>query len=314
MPKCRNVDMPKCRNAEKLKIMGKIRNIRQLIWLIRTIRKNRRITLRDLSDKWVDDKVCDGNPLPRSSFNRYRDEIFDTFGLVMSCDSEHRYYFDNPSVVDDNSIEGWLLSTMTVNAVLSDSASIRDQIILGRVMAGEQYLPTIVNALKRCRCLRIGHQKFGHEPTERTVEPYALRVCEGRWYLLVRTDGVFKKFSLDRIHSLEMTDERFEKLADFSAEAYFSEYFGVLTDDTPMAHIVLRASGATPDYLRTLPLHHSQRELGRTDAYTDFALDLRPTADFIGELLRHKNGIEVLEPAELRQKMRETLEGMLNIY
>lgn len=50
------------------------------------------------------------------------------------------------------------------------------------------------------------------------------------------------------------------------------------------------------------------------EAYTDFSLDLRPTADFIGELLRHKQGIEVLEPANLRQRMRDTLQEMLNIY
>lgn len=294
--------------------MAKIKQIRQLIWLVSTIKNEGRITLRDLGEKWVDEKVADGNPLPRSSFNHYRDDIFDMFGLVMECDNEYRYYFNNPQTIDDHSINSWMLSTMTVNAVLSESASIREQIILGPVMAGEQFLPTIVDALKHCRCLRIGHQKFGAELSERMVEPYALRAWEGRWYLLVRTDGVFKKFSLDRIHSLEMTKERFQKLKGFLADAYFAEYFGVLTDETPMAHVVLRASGSTPDYLRTKPLHHSQRELECTEAYTVFTLDLRPTADFIGELFRHKKGIEVLEPADLRQKMRETLEEMLKLY
>ena len=294
--------------------MIRIKHIRQLVWLVSTIKNAQRITLRDLNGKWVDEEIADGNPLARTSFKRYRDEIFDLFGLVMECDNEHRYYFDNPHAIDDHSINSWLLSTMTVNAVLSESASIRDQIILGPVMAGERFLPTIVDALKRHRCLRLGHQKFGFEPSERTVEPYALRAWEGRWYLLVRTDGEFKKFSLDRIHSLVMTKEHFQRLKGFSADAYFSEYFGVLTDDTPMAHVVLRATGSTPNYLRTKPLHHSQRELEHTETYTDFALDLRPTADFIGELLRHKKGIEVLEPADLRQKMRETLEEMLNIY
>jgi len=294
--------------------MARIRNLRQLIWLVSNIKKYGRITLKELGRKWVEDAVTEGNPLARSSFNHYRDDIFELFGLIIECDSAHRYYFDNPQAIDEKSLNSWLLSTMTVNAVLSDSASIRDQIILGPVMAGEQFLATIVDALKRHRCLRIGHQKFGGELSERQVEPYALRAWEGRWYLLVRTDGVFKKFSLDRIHSLEMTQERFVKLKDFSPQVYFSEYFGVLTDDTPMAHIVLRAKGVTADYLRTLPLHGSQRELLRTEGYTDFSLDLRPTEDFIGELLRHKKGIEVVEPADLRQRMRETLQEMLNIY
>ena len=294
--------------------MSKIKNIRQLIWLISTIKRNKRITLKDLNDKWVEEKVADGNPLPRSSFNHYRDEIFDLFGLIMECDKLHRYYFQNPNAIDDHSIESWLLSTMTVNAALSDSASIRNQILLEKVPAGEQFLPTIIEAIKLGRSLNLGYQKFGAEPSVRKVEPYTLKLSRRRWYMLVRTQDQFKVFSLDRMFSLEMTDERFEKIKGFSPEEYFSEYFGVLTDGTPLAHIVIRAYGKMASYLRTLPLHDSQRELERTDEYTDYSLDLRPTADFIGELLSYDEGIEVLEPADLRLKIREKLRRMLNRY
>ena len=294
--------------------MSKIKNIRQLIWLISTIKRNKRITLKDLNDKWVEEKVADGNPLPRSSFNHYRDEIFDLFGLIMECDKLHRYYFQNPDAIDDHSIESWLLSTMTVNAALSDSASIRNQILLEKVPAGEQFLPTIIEAIKLGRSLNLGYQKFGAEPSVRKVEPYTLKLSRRRWYMLVRTQDQFKVFSLDRMFSLEMTDERFEKIKGFSPEAYFAEYFGVLTDGTPLAHIVIRAYGKMASYLRTLPLHDSQRELERTDEYTDYSLDLRPTADFIGELLSYDEGIEVLEPAGLRLKIREKLRRMLNRY
>jgi predicted DNA-binding transcriptional regulator YafY len=102
--------------------------------------------------------------------------------------------------------------------------------------------------------------------------------------------------------------------ADFSAQAYFSEYFGVLTNDTPMTHVIVRAHKWMPNYLRTLPLHHSQRELDSTPDYTDFSYDIRPTSDFLGELLRHSNGIEVLEPLELREKMRQMITETLKRY
>jgi len=111
--------------------------------------------------------------------------------------------------------------------------------------------------------------------------------------------------------------------ADFSPQEYFAEYYGVLTDNTPMAHVVLRAHNKTPNYLRTLPLHHSQRELSSgeialddstTTPYTDFSFDIRPTADFLGQLLSHGDGIEVLEPQELRQKMRNLIAESLKRY
>ena len=294
--------------------MGKIKNIHQLVWLISTIRKSGGITLRELSRKWVEDDLADGNPLARSTFNRHRDEIFEMFGLVMSCDESYRYYFKNAETIDDQSIESWLLSTMTVNAALSDSAAIRSRIMLEDVPAGEQFLPVIIDALKLGRRLRMGYRKFGSEPSERMVEPCALKLSRRRWYLLAGTEGRFKVFSLDRMYSLVMTDEHFEQPEDFSAEAYFSEYFGVLTDGTPKEHIVVRAYGKMASYLRTLPLHATQREVGGTEAYADFALDLRPTADFIGELLSFDQGIEVMEPQSLRLKIREKLRNILNKY
>ena len=114
--------------------------------------------------------------------------------------------------------------------------------------------------------------------------------------------------------AVSLTDESFEMPADFSPQAYFAEYFGVLTDDTPMAHVVVRAHNWTPNYLRTLPLHASQREIATAEHYADFSFDLRPTADFLGQLLSHGDGIEVLEPPDLRQKMRDMIAQSLKRY
>ena len=294
--------------------MSNTQKINRCIWLISAIRKHERITLKDLSRKWVDEKVSDGNALARSSFNKYRDEIFYLFGLIIECDDQYRYYFANPESLDDGSIESWLLSTMTVNTVLSESAMIKDRIALENIPEGELFLSAIIEAIKLSRRMRMGYRKFGFESNERMIEPYALKLWHRRWYLLARTEGVVKTFSLDRMLSLEMTEEHFEMIKDFSPEKYYGEYFGVLTDGTPMTHVVLRAYGRTADYLRTLPLHGSQQELGSTEEYTDFSLDIRPTADCVAELLSYNMGLKVLEPADLRLKICEELRRMLNRY
>ena len=93
-----------------------------------------------------------------------------------------------------------------------------------------------------------------------------------------------------------------------------ADYFGVLTIDVPMAHVVVRAYDRTPHYLRTLPLHHSQREIATTEHYADFSFDIRPTPDFLGKLLSHASGIEILEPADVRQKMKDMITGTLKRY
>ena len=288
----------------------------QYIWIINTLRAYRKLTLEELNQKWIDDGVADGNPLYRSSFNRHRDAIQDMFGIIIDCERKtHKYYISNPEVLSDGSISQWLFSTLAVHGVLADCAAIKDRIILENVPAGEEYLDTIKRAIKSNRRLRIGYKKFEAEGYEKVICPYAQKQFRQRWYLLARNDeDQMRIYALDRMTMVELTDETFEIPADFSAQTYFSEYFGVLTDDTPMAHVIIRAHKWMPNYLRTLPLHHSQRELESTPDYTDFSYDIRPTSDFLGELLRHSNGIEVLEPQELREEMRQMIVETLKRY
>ena len=288
----------------------------QYIWIINTLRTYGKLTLEELNQKWQDDGVTEGNPLPRSSFNRHRDAILDMFGIIIECeDRTYKYFIANPDALVDDSISRWLFSTLTVHGVLADSAAVKERVVLENVPAGEEFLQTIIRAIRSDRRLRMGYQKFNQEGYVKTICPYALKLFHQRWYLLARNDvDQMRIYALDRMTMLELTDETFEMPADFSPQAYFSEYFGVLTDQTPMAHVVVRAHKWTPNYLRTLPLHHSQRELTSTDSYTDFSFDIRPTADFLGQLLSHGDGIEVLEPSDLRQKMRQLIADSLKRY
>lgn len=293
----------------------------QYIWIVNTLRKHGRLTLNEISDLWIRDKVIDGKPLTRISFYRHKDAILNMFGILISCDMEHgfKYFIDNPDVLNDNAIERWMLSMLTVNTALTDSASLSDRILLESVPAGEHYIQIIIQAIKSGRRLLMGYKKFGDEGYVKTVSPYALKLSHRRWYLLALTDDQqFRIYSLDRMTSLEATEESFEMPEDFSPEAYFAEYYGVLTDNTPMAHVVVRAYGKTADYLRTLPLHRSQRELetegAHTGEYADFAIDIRPTIDFIGAILSQGEGLEVLQPTDFRLKIREKLIEILNKY
>ena len=290
---------------------------RQYIWLVNLLRQNKWMTLEEIGQQWVKDRVAEGSPLNRASFYRHRDAIGDMFGIYIECDKEngYKYYIANPQELNDDAIERWMLSTLTVNTVLSDSASLRSRILLETVPAGEHHLQTIIEAIRDNRRLLMGYQKFGVEGYVKTVCPYALKLFHQRWYMLALNDAEqMRIYALDRMTKLELTSETFEMPQDFSPDAYFAEYYGVLTDQTPLAHVVLRAYGKTPDYLRTLPLHPSQREIGSTGSYADFSLDLRPTADFINTLLSHGNGVEVVEPQELRLKICEILTKTLNKY
>ena len=79
-------------------------------------------------------------------------------------------------------------------------------------------------------------------------------------------------------------------------------------------NINIRTYAELPGYLRSLPIHHSQRELSTSPEHTDFSLRLVPTFDFIQELLLHRDQMEVLSPQSLRDELNEIITKMKNRY
>ena len=171
---------------------------------------------------------------------------------------------------------------------------------------------------KENRQLLVTYHKFGQEESYTIpVDPYAIKVFKQRWYLLAKTDkrGTPCVYALDRMEDVEEFYTHFSLPADFSAKAFFQDCYGVLRDPKCEAlQIIIRAYYPYADYLRTLPLHHSQRELENTPAYTDFEFYLNPTFDFKQELLAQTHEVEVLKPEHLREEMTELLAKMMKRY
>lgn len=96
---------------------------------------------------------------------------------------------------------------------------------------------------------------------------------------------------------LTKIETQYELAADFDAETFFKNYFGVfIGEETPAQRIVLRAYNNMPNLLCTLPLHHTQKEICKTKRHSDFEYHLAPTFDFQQAILKEGNELEVIEP------------------
>lgn len=136
------------------------------------------------------------------------------------------------------------------------------------------------------------------------------------WYVLCLTGNNRKRiFSLDRVKNLELTDMTFKYPQDFVPADYFYDVFGIVAGvERKVENIVIRTYAELPGYLRSLPIHHSQKELETKDGHTDFALRLVPTFDFIQELLLHRDQLAVISPQTLREQVAEIISNMNNFY
>lgn len=100
----------------------------------------------------------------------------------------------------------------------------------------------------------------------------------------------------------------------FDADDYFEGCCGVITSDEKPQRVVVKAYGGFADYLRTLPLHESQREIEGDDESTLFEYHLKPTFDFYQLVLAQGDQVEVLEPESVRNEMRNFAKNMLDYY
>ena len=293
---------------------------KQYIWLTDTIYRSGGISLQELNNRWMRTEMSGGIPMTRATFNRHKIAIEEIFGLCIECQRKggYYYYIENEEVLKNNNLQHWLLDSLSVSNMLMESGSLKDRIVLENIPAGKEYMQPIINAMKQDHKLMMTYRKFGQSVGYTiTIEPYAIKVFKQRWYLLAKDNkhGYPTIYALDRIVSLEETEESFIYPSDFNTDVFFKESYGVLcgTKDKPQK-IVIRAYPPFTNYLRTLPLHHSQKEVNTTSDYADFEFYLRPTFDFRQELLSQCSEVEVLKPAKLREDMKEMIEKMLERY
>ena len=282
----------------------------QYIWLVNTIYRAGKISLEEINHKWLDTDLSEGFPLARSTFNRHKDAIEDMFGIYIECDKRDgfKYYIGNAEVLEEDTIQNWMLSTMSVNSVLAESKAVADRILLEQIPSDGDALHIWIDAMKRGVQVIVTYHKYGsdHE-TQMKIEPYCVKLFKRRWYGLansIKSDFCFT-LAFDRIKTIELTDEKFEVAPDFDAETCFKECYGILRDDdVPMQTVRIRAYGDEVYYLRDLPLHPSMKEVETAAEWSDFEMQLRPSSDFLTPLLSRGALIKVIEPQWLANEIK----------
>lgn len=173
---------------------------------------------------------------------------------------------------------------------------------------GTENLFGILHAIKNNLQINFTYQKFWEDQmTERTVQPLALKEFKNRWYLLSKDmkDGVIKTFALDRLNNLDISRIKFKPSPDFDIEEQFRYCFGIIspTDEEPQ-EIILSFTSFQGKYIKTLPLHTTQKVLVDNEKELQISLKLCITHDLVMELLSFGAEIKVLKPESLVNEIK----------
>lgn len=290
---------------------------RRYLWLVDLLYRNGSLTREQIDHKWEKSYLNYNREkeIPRRTFCRMLDAIRDIFEIDIVCSKKNGnvYYIDNLDGMDNSALR-YMVQLFSISNLLHESKRIQPRIVLEDVPAqSNKYLQEIVESLGDNIILQITYQGFTMQRAYTfDVQPYCLRYYRQRWYLLAKRvdNGNMRLYALDRMQDARKTERHFRLPKDFDAKEYFSRYVGAMPEDKPVEQVVINANEFRSNYLRSLPLHHSQCE----PSEGVFEYKVVPTADFIQELRAMGADIVVVKPLWLAKQMKDDAQKVLKAY
>lgn len=292
--------------------------INRYVWLVDTISRYGRITLKDLNAAWLRSEISEGKPLARRTFFHYRDGVEEMFDINIQCDkSTFEYYIDDSGGENNARLRSWVVDSVSMSGTLSNARDVSGRIMLENVPSAREHLPVVIDAMKQNRRIRFSYKSYTRSlPTDGIVlEPYFVKIFKQLWYVIGFNinDKQIKTYALDRISNLNILQDTFVMPNDVNPSDFFKDCFGIITNRNSAKRIVLRVEPTQAKYFRALPLHSSQQEVVHDD-YSIFTYKMRITYDLKEEIMSHGATIEVLEPKELKTLIHTELEQALKNY
>ena len=290
------------------------------VWLVDLLNTKEALTYNEIDREWVKSQLGDGKSFPLRTFHQHRTAIEELFGIEIACDASngHKYYIANPDILKTDKIRKWLIESFSVANMLVAGHNMRKYIVFEPVAKKIHYLPIVIEALQNRREIQLEHQPIYGNRTALRLQPYAMKVHDGVWYVLgkdVEHDCICC-IPLYTILEMEITEQPYKYPDDFRAEEYFKDTIGATVDlASEPVDVKIRVFGTLIDELEMCQLHSSQ-ERGRYkyQEFAEYKYKLRLSPELTTRLLSMGENVEVLEPAALRNEVKKRLAEALGRY
>lgn len=208
-----------------------------------------------------------------------------------------------------------LIEPLEMMTAFDQNEYLPEWIILEKYSAtGTQHLSSIIRAIKLHRKITFQYVKYSDRSrTQRILSPYAIKQWQGRWYVVGKEDnGSVKTFGMDRIVDLELKDECFEKDSSFDAVDKFRYSYGIYSStEYPIEEILISCDHEDGSYLKSRPLHWSQRVVSEDENEVVLGFKLRITPDFVMEIVSRSWSVKVIQPESLKERLCDIYKNAL---
>ncbi|MEP4532694.1 MAG: WYL domain-containing protein [Cyclobacteriaceae bacterium] len=185
-------------------------------------------------------------------------------------------------------------------------------------LKGLEYLGELFNAILYKKPLQIMYQSFrSSQPLAFNISPYFLKQYNNRWFLFAqdeRYDSI-TTLSLDRIESVAPSNCAYVPNTLYDFNDYFEDIIGITRPDGARSTDVrLWFAPEQAPYVRTKPLHGTQRHQANDDGSMSVTIDVIPNYELEQLILSFGESCRVIEPEDLRKKIERRLNMSASSY
>jgi proteasome accessory factor B len=249
------------------------------------------------------------------TFERDKKDISTLFGVEIQYNRKDKTYIIDEQEIEDQSVTR-MIDAFSIHHALQEGNKLSPSVFLEkRKSLGTEHIYGIIHAIQNGYILQFTHQKHWEDfSTQREVKPIAIKESQQRWYLVAldKKDNTVKTFGLDRISNLKITDTKFKPI-NYSVEKEFQHAFGVETYEAA-EKVVLEFSWQQGNYIKTFPLHESQRIVEETEDTVILEIYIHTTNDIKMELLKYGSNVKVISPISLQNEIKNSISEMSNLY
>ena len=185
-------------------------------------------------------------------------------------------------------------------------------------LKGLNFFTDLFNAIYYKKVLNIYYQSFKQkEPMEICFHPYFLKQYNNRWFLfgLNESTNSISNLALDRIIEIKENDKTYIENQTIDFEEYFYNVVGVTVyKNREPKKILLHINNELLPYIETKPIHGSQKIKERNQNGALVELFLQLNHEFISLILSFGENITVIEPEELKTRIKNSAKAMLEKY
>ena len=283
------------------------------IWLLNTLLQHKQLSYEEINVLWKECRLGNGAPLPLRTFHQHKNAVEELFGIEIKCNAsnKYKYYISSPDTLKNDSIRKWLLNSFTLSNMITAGHNMKERILFEDIPYGTEYLQTVIEAMQKSKELQVDYQQFYKHRETYNIQPYAMKVYHQRWYVVgyIKELGCIRNIALDRTLEMNISDTPFTLPKNFNAKKYYANTVGIyVNDESKPTKVKIRAYGVQIEYLRTLPLHSSQKEsASKYGEFCDFEYKLCLTPELSTHILSMGENVEVLEPVELREEIKRRI-------